>query len=425
MGRRLRRAGTICTLVMTLSASWSVATADAKSSHPKPIKACPGHQINAAHCHALVVSDPLGKPQTSSTPAGYGPAQFHGAYSLPTTALSLQTIAIVDAYDDPTIRNDLSVYSQTYGIPDLPTCTSPSDANACFIKVNQTGGTSSYPRKDAGWALEISLDVEMAHAICQNCKIILVEASSNSFANLAAAVDEAATLGANVISNSYGGSEFSSETSASYDGHFNHAGIAITHWLKGVPFWPAIWACSGFGSNARRPLPSPAGSRPAPAAPNRSAHSPPLSVCPGCRGRPDDWAPPRRGRRRAKRQARGHSRGGLLSFRDSFRPFTCGGSRFTLVPAAWPRRAGGGLTASGTSRDKGGGSTSTGLTFRSGADHTQVTFPTFEAQDRGGFLHGGIAKACGSARPVGAAGARTVERGRQRSRQLPRGLSWR
>lgn len=189
---------------------------------------CPGAEALAARCHADVVTDAHANPAATTSPTGYGPAQFHGAYSLPTTASSLRTIAIVDAYDNPTIRNDLSVYSQTYGISDLPTCTSPSDASACFIKVNQTGGTSSYPRKDAGWALESALDVEVAHAICQNCKIILVEASSNSFANLAAAVDEAATLGANVISNSYGGSEFSSETSASYDGHFNHPGIAIT-----------------------------------------------------------------------------------------------------------------------------------------------------------------------------------------------------
>jgi hypothetical protein len=120
------------------------------------------------------------------------------------------------------------VYTNTYGIPDLPTCTSPADARACFVKVSQTGSTSALPRKDAGWAREIALDIETAHQICQNCKLILVEASSNSFANLAAAEDEAALLGANVISNSYGGSEFSSETSGSYDGHFNHPGIAIT-----------------------------------------------------------------------------------------------------------------------------------------------------------------------------------------------------
>ncbi|HUX32961.1 MAG TPA: S8 family serine peptidase, partial [Gemmatimonadaceae bacterium] len=73
---------------------------------------------------------------------------------------------------------------------------------------------------------EISLDLDMASAICPNCKILLVEASSSSFANLAAAEDEAAKLGATVISNSYGGSEYSSEVSD--QSHFNHPGIAIT-----------------------------------------------------------------------------------------------------------------------------------------------------------------------------------------------------
>jgi subtilase family serine protease len=68
----------------------------------------------------------------------------------------------------------------------------------------------------------------MASAICPNCKILLVEASSNSFANLGAAVDRAAGIGANVISNSYGGSEFSGETGSAYDGHFKHPGVAIT-----------------------------------------------------------------------------------------------------------------------------------------------------------------------------------------------------
>jgi subtilase family serine protease len=223
--RALRRLAALLVLSAPLALASSVA---AVNGHANYRAVCPGAEVLAARCHSDVVTDANGNPNATTSPTGYGPTQFQGAYSLATTTASLQTIAIVDAYDDPTIRNDLSVYSSTSSIPDLPTCTSPSDARACFIKVNQTGGTGSYPRKDAGWALEISLDVEIAHAICQNCKIILVEASSNSFANLGAAEDEAATLGANVISNSYGGSEFSSETSSSYDGHFNHPGIAIT-----------------------------------------------------------------------------------------------------------------------------------------------------------------------------------------------------
>jgi subtilase family serine protease len=157
----------------------------------------------------------------SSIPAGYGPVQFRTAYSLPSsTAGGGQTIAIVDAYNDPKIESDLAVYSSTFG---LPKCTT---ANGCFKKVNQTGGTS-YPKTNSGWALEISLDVEIAHALCPNCKILLVEATSNSFSNLLAAEDYARTH-ANVVSNSWGGSESSWETTSTYDGHFNHPGKPIT-----------------------------------------------------------------------------------------------------------------------------------------------------------------------------------------------------
>jgi subtilase family serine protease len=104
----------------------------------------------------------------------------------------------------------------------MPPCTT---ANGCFRKVDQTGGTN-YPRGNTGWAEEISLDLDMASAICPNCKILLVEAKTNSFANLSASVDRAAVMGATVISNSYGGNEYSSEVSDQV--HYNHPGIAIT-----------------------------------------------------------------------------------------------------------------------------------------------------------------------------------------------------
>ncbi|MGZ4414653.1 MAG: S53 family peptidase, partial [Gaiellaceae bacterium] len=102
----------------------------------------------------------------------------------------------------------------------LPPCTT---ANGCFTKVNQTGGTS-YPRKDAGWALEISLDIQWAHAIAPGATILLVEASSNSFANLLAAEDYARG-NAQYVSNSWGGSEFSGESS--YDSHFAQSGVSF------------------------------------------------------------------------------------------------------------------------------------------------------------------------------------------------------
>jgi len=175
---------------------------------------------NAA-CDAEVVTDANGDPLAGSTPpaGAYGPAQFHAGYGLPMTSATPQTIAIVDAYDDPNIEADLGVYDTAYG---LPPCTT---ANGCFRKVNQSGGTS-YPARNSGWALEIALDVETAHQICQNCKILLVEATSNSLANLGAAVNEAAALGANEISNSYGAGEFSGETG--YEGAYNHPGIVVT-----------------------------------------------------------------------------------------------------------------------------------------------------------------------------------------------------
>jgi subtilase family serine protease len=196
-----------------------LSAAGAGADH-KPV--CPGPAaFDTARCHARVVVDKNGNPKARGGPTGYGPAQFQTAYVLPSSSAGNgQTVGIVDAYDDPNIESDLGVYSSHYG---LPVC---STANGCFKKVDQTGG-SSYPRKNAGWALEISLDVEIVHALCPNCKILLVEAQSNSFANLVAAEDYAKAH-ANVVSNSWGGGEFSSETSSAYDGHFSVTGKPIT-----------------------------------------------------------------------------------------------------------------------------------------------------------------------------------------------------
>ena len=192
---------------------------------------CPAAANGEAACDARVVTDGKGSPAASATlPRGMSPAQFLKAYGLsglaPTSATP-PVIAIVDSNDDPSIASDLATYSSTYGLSQLPTCPAAITASKspCFKKVNQTGATTRLPFADAGWALEISLDVETAHAICQNCSILLVEANSPTYANLAAAENESVALGANVISNSYGGSEFSGETS--YDSAFNHPGVAI------------------------------------------------------------------------------------------------------------------------------------------------------------------------------------------------------
>jgi subtilase family serine protease len=180
-----------------------------------------------ARCHAKVIVYGTAVQPFASSPSGYNPVDLWSAYKLPTgTALTWswnrQTVAIVDAYDDPNADADLGVYRNQFG---LPPCTT---ANTCFTKVNQSGVQGSYPRANGGWAEEISLDLDMVSAICANCKILLVEASSASFTNLGTAVNTAATLGANAISNSYGGSESSSDTTTYDTKYFNHPGIAIT-----------------------------------------------------------------------------------------------------------------------------------------------------------------------------------------------------
>ena len=197
----------------------------AATAHPAgkaTAHACATAARGFAACQALVRTDvaPVRTMAAAATPSGYGPADLQSAYKLPSaTAGSGRTVAIVDAYDDPTAEADLGVYRAQYG---LPACTT---ANGCFKKVNQNGG-KSYPRKNGGWAQEISLDLDMVSAICPNCHILLVEAKSASFANLGAAVNQAAkTPGVVAISNSYGGSD---AADSSYGSYYNHPGIAVT-----------------------------------------------------------------------------------------------------------------------------------------------------------------------------------------------------
>jgi subtilase family serine protease len=186
--------------------------ADAANGNARPV--CPGPAAPGdSRCHAWVF------PNASRSPVGLSPAVMKSAYSFSTsnTAGAGMTIGIVDAYDLPTAENDLNVFSQQFG---LPSCTT---ANGCFKKVNQTGGTK-YPRYNSGWGLEIALDIEWVHAIAPGAKILLVEASSNSFSNLLAAEDYASAH-ASYVSNSWGAGEFSGETS--YDSHFQRSGVSF------------------------------------------------------------------------------------------------------------------------------------------------------------------------------------------------------
>ena len=205
------------TVVMPVASAAPSATGIAH----RAARTCAAPAAGDAACDAVVVADENGRPITSAkfaaTPAGYGPADLQSAYKTPSTTQGAgKTVAIVDAYNDPTAASDLTVYRAQFGLPTLNT------GGPTFKKVNQSGGTS-YPRNNAGWATEISLDLDMVSAVCPNCNILLVEASSASFTNLGAAVNYAAKVaGVVAISNSYGGSD-SSPLSA-----YNHPGIAIT-----------------------------------------------------------------------------------------------------------------------------------------------------------------------------------------------------
>ncbi len=157
----------------------------------------------------------------NAVPSGYGPASLASAYKLSSGGGSGATVAIVDAYNDPTAAADLGKYRSQFG---LPACTV---ASGCLRIVNQNGATSPLPATDSGWSQEISLDLDMVSAVCPNCKIILVEATDTSIANLGTAVNTAISLGAKYVSNSYGGADSASDVSFD-SSYFNHPGVAIT-----------------------------------------------------------------------------------------------------------------------------------------------------------------------------------------------------
>jgi subtilase family serine protease len=217
--RRFRSIAALAVAACSVGAGSIALAPSATASGFSVQAACSAPAPGQAGCFALKVS---GSAHLSAATgqSGYHPADLQAAYKLNPTKGKGQTIGIVDAFDNPNAEADLAVYRSTFG---LSPCTT---ANGCFAKVNQAGAATPLPVANKGWAEEISLDLDMASAICPNCKILLVEGTTNSFANLAASVDQAAASGATVISNSYGSNEFAGETA--YASSYNHPGIPIT-----------------------------------------------------------------------------------------------------------------------------------------------------------------------------------------------------
>ncbi len=257
----MRFARTLCGIAMACSSLpvllwFSPQPAIALGSHGLPVaplpasayavrSACPAPTPGHASCMALELVPETSAARTHTRPLGmsrrapltpktgkatevcehataaegcYGlrPQDLHSAYGLPTTAPSNQTIALIDAYDDPAAEADLNVYDEEFH---LPACTT---ANGCFTKVNEKGQAGPLPESEGGWSVEISLDIEIAHATCQNCHILLVESNEPSYTDLEAAEDTAVKMGASEISNSWAGSEPASESTA-----FDHPGVVI------------------------------------------------------------------------------------------------------------------------------------------------------------------------------------------------------
>ncbi len=211
----------LCLVVASVAGAFALAQAN---TTPAIEKMC-GDLPSTPNRYACLAQkrNHLAKKQVTpqAAPNGLGPADLQSAYALPSaTAGRGQTVAIVDAMDDPNAEADLAVYRSQFG---LPPCTT---ANGCFKKVNQDGNASPLPAANAGWAGEISLDIDMVSAICPNCGILLVE--SNAPDNtLFTAIDTAAALGAKFISNSWGGPEAAGQD-ASDQQHLNKPGVAIT-----------------------------------------------------------------------------------------------------------------------------------------------------------------------------------------------------
>jgi subtilase family serine protease len=207
-------------------ASSTTATPDYKAE-------CAAHVAGHMHCDAYVRTNVKkhlqahGVHAAASSVSGYGPTDLQSAYNLASAAASNgsgETVAIVDAFNDPNAAADLATYRSQFG---LSACTV---AGGCLTIVSQTGSTTSLPSNDSSsddWSGEVSLDLDMVSATCPLCNIDLVEANSDSDSDLGTAVNEAVSLGAEYVSNSYGGSESSSETSEDSQ-YYDHPGVVIT-----------------------------------------------------------------------------------------------------------------------------------------------------------------------------------------------------
>ncbi len=228
----------LATVLALLCALASPALGASPRDYAKLVPACGPPTPGTATCFAIgrvpvPAADAArdGVRRVPSSPAavtlgpagGLTPALLASAYGYdPNAGGTGETVAVVDAFDDPNIESDLASFSSQYG---LPSCTA---ATGCLRRVGQSGSPSELPAADTkGWSVETSLDVEMVHSACPNCRILVVEAKNAQLASLGASVAKAAEMGAAAVSNSYGAPEqeaFGPPARAL----FEHPGVVIT-----------------------------------------------------------------------------------------------------------------------------------------------------------------------------------------------------
>ncbi len=217
-------AAALGTAALTSTAAYAAPASSHHNAHAQ--RACSAPAAHFAACDALRLVDdhgvavsPSGVAITPRSISGKTPTDIRSAYKLTGLSAGGRTVAIVDAYGYPNAERDLGTYRAQFG---LTACTR---ANGCLTIVNQTGG-SKLPRTNVGWAQEQALDLDAVSAACPSCKILLVQASTASFANLGTAVNTAAARpGVVAISNSYGGGDAADST---YGRYYRHSGVAVT-----------------------------------------------------------------------------------------------------------------------------------------------------------------------------------------------------
>lgn len=217
-------------LPVAAAAGAESAGASPQQSKPSVEQVCDAPQPGKVGCFAMRRTDlgvRRGDVSATAPPSGFGPADLQSAYNLPSGGGEGRTVAIVVAYDNPTAESDLAVYRAQYGLPECTT------ANGCFRKIDQRGG-SGYPEPHAGWAGEASLDLDMVSAAAPGARLLLVEADSDFFEDIFAAVDQAVAQGAQYVSNSYGsgydtipGSGEDPAETTEFDAHYDHPGVAM------------------------------------------------------------------------------------------------------------------------------------------------------------------------------------------------------